>query len=274
MPTLSIEPNPRITYKTLYEDDHLLIVSKPSGIVTTPGVGHERDTLLNGLFATHGTMLQNLGAARDYGLLHRLDKETSGVVAVALSVPGYEGVRAQFEARSLGKFYWAVCHAKPKRPEGVVRLPIAEEVRRRDRYTSIKFARITRAGKPALTAYRVLDSSDFACMIEARPITGRLHQVRVHLDAIGATVLGDPVYGPKLPRARAPRLALHAHRLTLEHPVQGGPIDAHTPWPSDLRNLLRKTRLARPDLKPDPEMPSPPRVGDGGHELRSDPIGK
>jgi len=274
MPTRSIEPNERITFKVHHEDVHLLVVAKPSGVVTAPGIGHERDSLLNGLFARFGDRLQNLGAKRDFGLCHRLDRETSGLVVIALSRDAYDGVRAQFEARAVRKLYWAVCHAGPKRGEGVVRLPIREEVRRKDRYTSIKLARIARAGKPALTAYRVLQRSDVATVVEARPVTGRLHQVRLHLDAIGAPVLGDPTYAPRLARDLAPRLALHAHRLALRHPITGDPLDVRTPWPRDLRNLLRKLKLDRPDLAtggaPDPAGES----SELRHHLGGDPIGE
>ncbi|MFG0327980.1 MAG: RluA family pseudouridine synthase [Phycisphaerales bacterium JB037] len=263
MPTLSVEPNERVTFRVCHEDEDLLIVEKPSGLVTQPGVGHLTDTLLNGLFAVYGTQLQNLGNARDFGLVHRLDRETSGLLAVALTRRGYDGLRAQFEKRTTRKFYWAVCKAAPSRERGVIRIPIAERVERASRYTSTKTARIGAGGKPALTAYRVLQEGRPISLIEARPVTGRLHQVRVHLDAIGATVLGDPVYGPKLARELSPRLALHAHRLCVTHPATGKPIDVRTKWPRDLRNLLRKHGLERPDLAPAPDEPEDLEVTDG-----------
>lgn len=249
---LSIEPNERVTFKVCYEDEHLLIVAKPARRVTLPGVGHERDTLLNGLFARYGAMLQNLGAMRDFGLLHRLDRETSGLVVVALTQDAYDGVRAAFAERKVRKFYWAVTHKAPAEREGVVRLPIEELVERKGSYSSTKSARVVRrgsAGKPALTAYRVLHESDLGALIEARPVTGRLHQVRAHLSAIGATVLGDDMYGPRKADKAAPRLALHAHRVAFEHPVTGEPIDVRIGWPSDLRGLLRRLELPRPDLE-------------------------
>ena len=149
MPTLSIEPNERVTFRVRHEDADLLVVEKPSGVVTQPGVGHTTDTLLNGLFAIYGTQLQNLGNARDFGLVHRLDRETSGLLAVALSRRGYDGLRAQFEKRTTRKFYWAVCKAAPSRGRGVIRLPINERVARASRYTSTKTAHIGPGGKPA-----------------------------------------------------------------------------------------------------------------------------
>ena len=247
----SIEPNERVTFKVCYEDDDLLVVAKPARRVTLPGVGHERDTLLNGLFVDYGPKLQNLGAMRDFGLLHRLDRETSGLVVVALSQNAYDGVRAAFAERKVRKFYWAVTHKAPAQKEGVIRLPIEESVERHSRYSTTKTARAVRrgsAGKAALTAYRVIHESDSAALIEARPVTGRLHQVRVHLSAIGATVLGDDMYGPRRADNASPRLALHAHRVAFAHPVTGEPIDVKLGWPSDLRSLLRRFELPRPDL--------------------------
>lgn len=223
--------------------------------MTTPGVGHEEDTLLNGLFALFGDRLQQLGERRDWGLLHRLDKDTSGLLVVALSADAYDGLRDAFETRDVRKFYWAVCRSSPNKPAGVIKRPIVEEVKRATRYTSTKTARVGASGKPAATAYRVLQSSPSAGLIEARAITGRLHQVRVHLDSIGATVLGDEIYGPRIARGASPRLALHAHRLAFEHPITGEAIDERTPFPRDLRPMLKRMRLDRPDLAGSADRP-------------------
>lgn len=245
----SIEPNPRVTYKLRFRDEHMLVLEKPAGVVTQPGVGHQHDTLLNGLFHEFGPQLQQLGQARDFGLVHRLDKETSGLLAVALTAPAYDALREQFAARGVRKFYWAVCGKAPKEPEGVIRKPIEEETRRTSRYTSVKIARLTPAGKPAVTAYRVLDATPLGALIEARPVTGRLHQVRVHLASIGAAIFADEVYARKTLQGAAHRLALHAHRLVVEHPVSGEEIDVRTPWPRDLRALLKRLGLKRPDVE-------------------------
>lgn len=241
------EPNSRVTYRLHHEDDDLLVVEKPPGLVSTPGVGHEHDTLLNALVATHGKSLINLGAARDFGMLHRLDKETSGLLVVALHARAYDALRDQFHARSVKKFYWAITHKAPRDPEGVIKRPLSDNVRRTSRYTSIRTAKIGSNGKPAITAYRVLQESALAALIEARPVTGRLHQIRVHLDSVGAAVLGDDHYGPKIVRKASPRLALHAHRLVFTHPTSGQELDTHTVFPKDLRTTLKKMNLSRPD---------------------------
>ncbi len=261
MAQYSVEPNPRITFKIVHEDDDLLVVLKPPRLPTQPGKGHENDTLLNGLFATHSKLLQNLGAARDFGLLHRLDKDASGLLVVALRNRAYDRLRDAFQNRDMKKFYWAICSRTPKEPKGVIRLSIGETG---GTATTPKTSRISRSGKPAITAYRVLDSSTLGSLIEARAATGRLHQVRVHLEAIGCPILGDEFYAPASTRSAAPRLALHAHRLAFTHPTSGEAMNFHAPWPSDLRRALSRLRLQRPDLAPatQPDVLNEPTSGE------------
>ncbi|MDX2132410.1 MAG: RluA family pseudouridine synthase [Planctomycetota bacterium] len=249
MGLLSVEPNPRITFKVRHEDADLLVVGKPAGVVTTPGLGHERDSLLNGLFARHGPRLQKLGKARDFGLLHRLDRETSGLVLCALTVEAYEALREAFTSRQVEKYYWAVVFQAPKSPKGLIRRAILEyDGKAPGDPRTKKLARISPAGKPALTAYRTLAESMAGALLECRAVTGRLHQVRVHLDSIGCPILGDDFYGPHSARGASRRLALHAHRLVFKHPTSGERIDVRSPWPSDLRALLKRLHLPRPDL--------------------------
>lgn len=252
-PSGQIQSNARVTFSIRHQDDDLLVVEKPARVVTQPGVGHQHDTLLNGLYAQFGEQLQQLGSARDYGLVHRLDRETSGLLVVALTSNGYDGMRTLFEQRKISKYYWAICHKAPREPSGVIKKAIIDQLKRKDRYTSIKYASISSAGKPAVTAYRVLASNNMGALIEARPITGRLHQVRVHLDLIGSAVLGDRQYGPQLVRKAAPRLALHAHRIAFDHPITGERIDIETRFPRDLKNTLNKLKLPSPDAIETPE---------------------
>jgi len=242
---LSVTPNEHVTFKLHYEDADLLVIEKPARRVTQPGKGHETDTILNGLFFRFGKPLQNLGKARDFGLLHRLDKMTSGLLLVALRPKAYDALRAAFEARLVRKFYWAICQKAPKAVTGIINKPLLES---EPRIGETKTARIARSGKPAITAYRTLAVSPVAALIEARPLTGRLHQVRVHLDAIGCPILGDDLYAPPSFAEASPRLALHAHRLAFTHPASGEPIDIHSAFPRDLRALLKRLSLPRPDL--------------------------
>lgn len=240
---LSITPNESINFKIHFEDEDLIVVEKPARLVTQPGLGHEHDTLLNGLFARHGAKLQNLGKNRDFGLLHRLDRETSGLLVIALRPRAYDGLRAAFEERMISKFYWAVVQPEPKRTSGVIRRPIAEY--EADNRRVRKLARVSSSGKPAITAYRVLERSPLGAVVECRAVTGRLHQIRVHMDAIGSPIVGDGLYGPR-GGVSASRLALHAHRLKFDHPHTGACIDVKTAWPKDLRGVLSRLKLGRP----------------------------
>lgn len=242
----SVESNEKITFGVRHEDDDVLVVEKPSRVPTQPGKGHQTDTLLNGLFARYGKQLQNLGKSRDFGLLHRLDRETSGLLIVALRPAAYDALRTAFEQRRVRKFYWAICASEPRHPRGVIRLPIVESDGGRENSSRQKLAHIAKIGKPAVTAYRVLGASAHGCLIEARPVTGRLHQVRVHLEAIGCPILGDRFYGPRRVEGASPRLALHAHRIVFQHPVSGAIVDVRTDWPKDLKRVLRNLQITPP----------------------------
>lgn len=246
MATLTIEPNAAVTLRIAYEDELFVVVEKPAGLVTQPGLGHERDTLLNGLFSRYGATLQNLGKDRDFGLLHRLDREASGLLIVPLRAGAYDALRAQFVSRGVRKFYWAVVGASPKAAQGVIRKPI-------DEYTSTvrggrhgkKLARVSSAGKPAVTAYRVIEASPLGALLECRAATGRLHQVRVHLASIKCPIIGDGLYGGEHTGAR---MALHAHRLVFKHPVSGEEIDVRSKYPNDLKGVLRRLKLKTPTI--------------------------
>lgn len=277
---LTHEPNERVGFKVHFEDGHLAIVEKPPGLVTTPGKGHESDSLLNGLFARYGQTLQNLGADRDFGLLQRLDRDASGLIVLALSPGAWESMREIFRGRHIKKFYWAVTRSAPNQPKGTIRRPIEEFFAKRDdvwedkdskaRFNRLKLARIATRGKPSLTAYRVLQRSETGALIECRAVTGRLHQVRVHLDSIGCSILGDRFYGPRAARASAPRLMLHAHRIALPHPLTGETIDIASRCPRDMARTLRQLGLAKPGVF-DPDHPSD---DDAGHQAPGDTVGE
>ncbi len=253
-----IQPNARVTFRIAHEDDAVLVVEKMPRVVSMPGLGHEHDTLLNGLFATHASQLSRLGKDRSYGLMHRLDAQTSGLMIVALTQDAYDSLYEQFKQRTIGKYYWALSFKAPREPKGVIRFPIEEFQNRVSRWSTMKQARISKSGAASLTAYRVIEANEIAALIEARPVTGRLHQVRVHLDAIGCGILGDQIYGPRATSEAAPRLALHAHRIQFDHPTTGDRLDLSCGWPSDLRKVLNRLSLRRPDLAP--------RSKDAGHQ--------
>jgi len=244
MSTLSVEPNDRVTFGVRMEDEHLVVVEKPSGVVTQPGAKHERDALLNGLFSRWGTALHKLGRQRSFGLLHRLDRETSGLVAVALDIESYDRLSQAFREREVRKFYWALVRGEPNAPTGTINRPLAES-----RRAGKLLATVSNAGKPALTAFRVIASSHGVTLLECRAVTGRLHQVRAHLASIHCPILGDGMYAPTGVSAMSPRLALHAHRLAFRHPVSGEEVDVRSAWPQNLKGVLRRTGIDRPDLR-------------------------
>ncbi|MGP1310804.1 MAG: RluA family pseudouridine synthase, partial [Phycisphaerales bacterium] len=232
----------RVRFRVAHEGASFLVVEKPSGVSTQPGKGSGGRTLLNGLFARWGGQLQNLGAARDFGLLHRLDKDASGLVLVALTKDAYDAFRAQFEARTIEKRYWAVVEGRPTKPAGVVRRPILE-VQGRE-----KTAKVSTAGLPATTAYRVLDASRTASVLECRIGSGRLHQIRVHLASLKCPILGDRRYAPPAVAQRSQRLALHAFLLEFDDPDTSQRRRIVAPWPKDLASCLREARLRPPSI--------------------------
>ncbi|MGP1272971.1 MAG: RluA family pseudouridine synthase [Phycisphaerales bacterium] len=253
-----VEANPRVTFRTVHEDADILVVEKPAGTVSTPGKAHADDSLLNGLFATHGDRLRQVGAGRDFGMLQRLDREASGLMVIALNANAWESIRAAFTDKRVSKFYWAVTRRAPAQGTGMIRRPLEEymaprsdlwiEDPARRRFAKVKLVRVSSRGKPAVTAFRTLGSNQSGALIECRTFTGRLHQVRAHLDSIGCSILGDRFYGPVASRSVGTRLALHAHRLTFPHPGTGEPADFRSRCPRDLRRLLTQLRLDPPGV--------------------------
>ena len=245
-PKYSVYANPRVRYEVVYEDEDFIIVSKPAGLTTQPGLKHERDALLNGLFCRFGNQLQNLGKARDYGLIHRLDMPTSGLVVVGLSHVGYDGIRAQFEKRTIEKTYLTLVHGCPSPPKGTESTPI-REVRKGGR----KRAELGsgRGAKPAMTTYEVIGRSRLVSLVACRPKSGRLHQIRVHMANRGCPVIGDRDYGKRSPLDRSMGRGsqwLHAARLRLKHPRTGKWIEVTAPLPSRLREMLADNGVTCP----------------------------
>lgn len=238
----SIEPNAEVPFEIIRQTDDWLVVDKPAGVVSEPGKGHARDSLLNGLFARFAARLQNLGEERDWGLLHRLDRDTSGLLLVGLRTAAYDALRRAFEQRLVKKRYLALVVGAPNPKQGVIQKPIAEVIGVRKR------AVLRRDGAPAVTAYKLLQSAGPVSLVEARPATGRLHQIRVHFADMGCRVLGDDTYGREQKSAiRVPRLCLHAAGLSFVDPAAQRRISVGCPWPRDLLPLVRRLGLRPPD---------------------------
>lgn len=226
----------------VYEDEDLLVVNKPAGIAVHPGAGQTRGTLVNALLF-HRPALANVGDPLRPGIVHRLDKETSGLVIVAKSASAHQALQAQFKARHVHKLYLALCVGAVHPPEGNINQPIGRHPRHRQRMA------IVPSGRAALTHYATLarfalrdEPARTYSLVKARPITGRTHQLRVHFAASGFPIVGDAVYGARsdpLTRQLAPRQLLHAAALAFVSPSRGERVVVRAPLPEDFRQALR-----------------------------------
>jgi 23S rRNA pseudouridine1911/1915/1917 synthase len=226
----------------LYEDDALLVVNKPPGLVVHPGAANWRGTLLNALLM-HESSLASIPRA---GIVHRLDKDTSGLLVVAKTLTAQTDLVRQLAARSVGREYLAVVHGHVPR-SGTVRAAIGRHPRQRTR-----MAVVTR-GRDAVTHYDVLERYAGASLLRCRLETGRTHQIRVHLAALGHPVVGDPAYGKRASKIPFPRQALHAERLALVHPDTRRAMSWQAEPPEDMRRLLdtlRSQAAAEPPTRP------------------------
>jgi 23S rRNA pseudouridine1911/1915/1917 synthase len=210
----------------VFEDEHLLVVDKPAGLVVHPAPGHARGTLVNALLAHCAGSLSGIGGVLRPGIVHRIDKDVSGLLVVAKHDRAHIGLASQFSVHRIERAYEAITWGVPPRPSGSIDRPIGRHPRDRKRMAVLE------SGKRALTHYRLLEAfGTLAARLEAVLATGRTHQIRVHLATLGLGIIGDPVYRP---RRRPPvsadlqrhvasfgRIALHACRLGFEHPVTG-----------------------------------------------------
>jgi 23S rRNA pseudouridine1911/1915/1917 synthase len=228
------EPEPEaIPLVVLYEDEHVAVVDKPAGMVVHPAFGHQSGTLVNAALSRWPQIAEFAEAGRA-GIVHRLDKETSGAILIAKTPLALESLRAQFQARTVGKRYVALVEGLPETPEGVIDAPIGRDSRQRKRMA------VVRDGREALTEFRVVEVFASFSLLEVWPKTGRTHQIRAHLAFIGHPVVGDTVYGRRKQPFTLKRHFLHAASLTFAHPVSGEPIAVESPLPVALQNLLDK----------------------------------
>lgn len=212
----------------VYEDPHILVINKPAGLVVHPGAGNWTGTLMNALLH-HSPEAVNLPRA---GIVHRLDKDTSGLLVVAKTLMAHTALVRDLQARTVKRIYQAVALGRFNQSSGTVEGAIGRHPTQRTR-----MAMVTN-GKPATTHWRVLRQFTQAAHVECRLETGRTHQIRVHMTHIGHPLLGDPVYGPRRATVDFPRQALHAWRLGLTHPVSGEAMQWEAPLPQDMRALL------------------------------------
>ncbi|WP_225009456.1 MULTISPECIES: RluA family pseudouridine synthase [Novosphingobium] len=225
----------------VYEDADLIVVDKPAGLVVHPAAGNPDGTLVNALLHHCAGQLSGIGGVARPGIVHRIDKDTSGLLVVAKTDVAHEGLARQFADHSIVRAYKAVTAGTPVPPAGTVRGAIARSNHDRKKMALVEDGR----GKHAVTHYRTLEVLDGAALVECRLETGRTHQVRVHLASIGHALLGDPVYGrppsrirPILQRLGFRRQALHAAELGFLHPVSGTALHFASSTPVDMRELI------------------------------------
>jgi 23S rRNA pseudouridine1911/1915/1917 synthase len=259
----SVDPEPlgeNIPLNVVFEDDDLIVINKPPGLVVHPAPGNLTGTLVNALIAHCGASLKGIGGVRRPGIVHRLDKDTSGIMVSAKTGPAHEGLTRQFADHSIERAYAAFVWGMPSPSQGTIEGNIGRSPRNRK-----KMAVLTLGGKTALTNYRTeaAYAAGAASLVECRLETGRTHQIRVHMAHIGHAVIGDPVYGGGSTRTRMSQLspeaskmiagfrrqALHARLLGFEHPISGEFQQFEAALPDDLaalaQNLQKSGSLTR-----------------------------
>lgn len=214
----------------IHEDTDFLIINKPPGMVVHPGAGRSSGTLVNVLLGAKKKLAIS-GSALRPGIVHRLDKDTSGILVVAKSARAFKSLSHQLAERKMKKVYRAIVRGRVEHMEG----QIIEPLGRHPRYRTKMAVRRDALGKDSETSYKVIERFKQATLIEARPVTGRTHQIRVHLAHIGHPVLGDETYGFKTDH----RMMLHAFKLTLEHPRTGKMLEFEAPLPPDFTSTLK-----------------------------------
>ncbi len=232
-----------IPLNIVFEDDHLLIVDKPAGLVVHPAAGNFDGTLVNALLHHCDGRLSGIGGVARPGIVHRIDKDTSGLLVVAKTDRAHEGLASQFAAHSIDRRYQAIVSGLPRTPLGTVDAPLARSTANRKKVAITTPDR----GKRAVTHYRLITPLKDAALIECRLETGRTHQVRVHMASINLPLVGDPVYGRMRPSHRAildelgfHRQALHAANLGFLHPVERTSLNFESKIPSDMQRLFSK----------------------------------
>ncbi len=223
-----------IPLAVVYEDEQLLVLNKPAGLVVHPAAGHRSGTLVHALLH-YGEHWSSRGGRERPGLVHRLDKDTSGLLVVARTDRAHEALARQLAARTMRREYFAICVGIPAHAAGRIEAPIGRDKRHRQRMA------VVAGGRPAVTHFRVRERFARAAALRLTLETGRTHQIRVHLAYIGHPVLGDPVYGRSAPGLIA-RPALHAEALRFQHPSTGAALRFRAPLPLDLKTL--RARLA------------------------------
>jgi 23S rRNA pseudouridine1911/1915/1917 synthase len=235
-PLAELQPED-IPLAILHEDSDLLVVNKPAGLVVHPGAGNDTGTLVHALLH-HCRDLSGIGGVERPGIVHRLDKETSGCLVIAKNDFAHQALSGQFAGRSVEKTYLAIVEGTPRWPSGIIDAPIDRHSVHRQKMAVAKPGK----GREAVTHYKVLASAGGLSLVECRPKTGRTHQIRVHLKHLGHSIAGDPAYGK---RGKFERHLLHAWKLAFDHPRTGARLAFTAPVPADFPLVPPAAALAR-----------------------------
>jgi 23S rRNA pseudouridine1911/1915/1917 synthase len=219
----------------IYEDESLLVVDKPAGMVVHPGAGHTSGTLVNAVLA-HCPQVIDVGGADRAGIVHRLDKDTSGLILVAKDETTRAALQHQFKRRQVAKTYLALVEDQVQPREGIIEAAIGRDKRQRKKMA------VVRSGREAQTTYRAIEYFPNHTLLEVRPHTGRTHQVRVHLAWLGYPIVGDAIYGNRRQPLLKSRHFLHAARLRFTHPATGVEVAFEAPLPPELAAILDQLR--------------------------------
>jgi 23S rRNA pseudouridine1911/1915/1917 synthase len=236
-----------------HEDDDVLVLNKPAGLVVHPAAGHRNDTLINALIAHHKTLSPGSSPYRP-GLVHRIDKDTSGLLVLAKNEKTHSSLAKQFLRKTVHRVYWAIVFGCPKEKKGTITSYISRSPNDRKKFMATQES----IGKHAITHYEVLQSTGAMSLVQLKLETGRTHQIRVHMSSIAHPIVGDETYGGKK-RANSlasqqlkklvlemPRFALHAKELGFTHPVKQERLTFNSDWPEDLRELASLAHLEVP----------------------------
>ncbi len=224
-----------IPLDVIYEDDALLVVNKPAGMVVHPAYGHASGTLVNAVLA-HCPQIADVGGPDRAGVVHRLDKDTSGLILIAKDSVTRAALQRQFKRRQVAKTYLALVEGQVQPREGVVEAPVGRDKRQRKKMA------VVRSGREARTMYRAIEYFANYTLLEVRPHTGRTHQVRVHLSWLGYPIVGDAVYGRHRQRLLRGRHFLHAARIRFSHPATSEEVEFEAPLPPKLADVLNQLR--------------------------------
>jgi 23S rRNA pseudouridine1911/1915/1917 synthase len=240
MPAIPAPPTkvdgPPVELNVVYEDDALAVIDKPAGMVVHPAPGHPAGTLADGL-RQRGATWSQLGGEQRPGIVHRLDRDTSGLLVVAKTEAAHRSLSLQLQRRSLERVYWALVHGSFREATGRIEAPIGRDPGHRQRMAVVD------AGRAAITDFAVVDRMRRFSRLEVRLHTGRTHQIRVHLASISHPIAGDPVYGRRGDTI-SDRPALHAQRISFVHPQSGERCEFESPLPADLVAALAAARLS------------------------------